>query len=638
MADDPSTRDSVQTTTTTANVTQVGVEEFASIIPPQLRLTQAAVEEWAMVVTLLTTAAQMNGQSDMTVPGAVYRTTSPAAMDGQSDMTAPGAAFAMGAAHMDGQAQFLGVTVVTTSGAAQVDGFAQMSAAGAGIAMGAARMDGLAQGEFDSADMAKGTAQMDGRGSFVPISVEGAAIFEADGQADVSFTSPHYFKVSILSGIVGGQSTSVRMTYVVTMPQTFVGGWLMKPKVRYHLVLSNPINWSSSISFKMKFVQVMREIAIRVIPSTETHTAYGYTINIPIKVQPTLAPKFRTVHDLEETLTLSQTTIPKFIWGRALTEALKVSASLTTHSTYKALLAQLFKFSELEGFTSRHPITLNQNVSLSQLLTGGISVKLLQKLLASGTASPGIAYHLGLTSGVRLADFIDKLFFAMLTELFTAHDVPTHAFTAIGSLNQLLTLHPSFNSKLVLQLTGNIQVSQDQLVQMLYQGDPLLDGVIIDALFISPSGTTTAWAVNTRTNAVTEYLNYDFNSYALLNNRYVAAGAEGLYELDGDTDDGALIISDLMGGYLQLNDKKMFGIKGAYVAIRGGGRFYLKLIAGDGREYVYELRAQPNLMTTKVKVGKGISTTYMAWELVTEGQDFDLDSIEFIPMTRGRRV
>jgi hypothetical protein len=173
---------------------------------------------------------------------------------------------------------------------------------------------------------------------------------------------------------------------------------------------------------------------------------------------------------------------------------------------------------------------------------------------------------------------------------------------------------------------------------MLYKGDPLLDGVVITALYISPSGTTTSWAVNTRTNAVTEYLNYNFRSFARMNDRYIAAGSAGLYELVGDTDDGTLIISELMSGYFQFNEKKLFGIKGAYVAIRGGGRFYLKLIAGDGREYVYELKAQPGLMTTKVRIGKGIRTTYMAFDLVTEGQDFDLDSLEFIPMTSGRRV
>jgi hypothetical protein len=226
----------------------------------------------------------------------------------------------------------------------------------------------------------------------------------------------------------------------------------------------------------------------------------------------------------------------------------------------------------------------------------------------------------------------------MIEQLFTVHPALGRQFIAGGSLAQLFTVHPALTNKLILQLVGNLQLSPSQLVHMLYKGDPLLDGVVITALYISPSGTTTTWAVNTRTNAVTEYLNYGFRSFARMNDRYIAAGSDGLYELVGDTDNGTAIISELMSGYFQFNEKKLFGIKGAYVAIRGGGRFYLKLIAGDGREYVYELKAQPNLMTTKVRVGKGISTTYMAFDLVTEGQDFDLDSLEFIPMTRGRRV
>ena len=223
--------------------------------------------------------------------------------------------------------------------------------------------------------------------------------------------------------------------------------------------------------------------------------------------------------------------------------------------------------------------------------------------------------------------------------IFTVQPALDRQFVADSSLAQLLTVSPALTNKLVLKITGNLQITDaDTLVKMIYAGDPLLDGVVITALYISPSGTTTTWAVNTRTNAVTEYLNYDFRSVALMSNRYIAAGADGLYELDGDTDDGAAIISELMSGYFQFNEKKLFGIKGAYVAIRGGGRFYLKLMAGDGREYIYELKAQPNLMTTKVRIGKGIRTTYMAFDLITEGQDFDLDSIEFIPMTSGRRV
>ena len=368
------------------------------------------------------------------------------------------------------------------------------------------------------------------------------------------------------------------------------------------------------------------------------NTRYGYVLTTPITVQPRLTPKWRTALSLVQGLLVGQTTNLKFLWGRGLTEAFKVSAAIDASGKYRLSLAQLLKFDEIDNFKLSHPVVLNQDIGLSLSLVGKMSLKLLQKFLVATAPSPKFNYHFILTSRVIAQDILERLVKGILMELFTVHPVVDRAYTAIGSLAQLLTLHPALNTKLLLKIVGNIQLSPEQLVQMIYRGDPLLDEVVITALYISPAGTTTTWVVNTRTNAVTEYANYNFRSFAQMGNRYIAAGPEGLYELDGDTDDGELIISRLMGGYLQLNEKKMFGIKSAYVAIRGGGRFYLKLISGDGREYIYELKAQPNLMTTKVKVGKGIRTTYMAYELITEGQDFDLDSIEFLPMTSGRRV
>jgi hypothetical protein len=570
-------------------------------------------------------------------PGFIKRLGA-AAMDGAAAVSAVGRTVASTVAQMDGQSDMLAASAILRMGAASMDGHADMMADGAELASGAGHLDGLADVLGASASLGRRGGQMDGVASVIAISVEGATVGQMDGAGSLDATAPHYFNTYLQDGVIGGQTTSPKMTYNVTLPQGVASLAVMKPKVRYHLSSSFAISLPQAISYKMRFVKLMREVAIMVTPSLEPHSQFHFAVTFPMNVGATLIPKFRAVYNMVQNLTVGQTTIPKFIWGRALTEVLKISDPYAAHMTYKASLAQLVKLIETEGFKLKHPVTLSQQINLSQLLTGGMSVKLLQKLLVSAAASPASHYHLMLDSRVRLGDTLEHLVNEILAELFTVHDTLGRQFIAGGALSQLLTVHPALNSKLVLKLVGNIQVSPEQLVHMLYRGDPLLDGVVIDALYISPSGTTTAWAVNTRTAAVTEYLNYDFNSFALLGNRYVAAGPDGLYELDGDTDDGALIISDLMGGYLQLNEKKMFGIKGVYVAIRGGGRFYLKLVAGDGREYVYELKAQPNLMTTKVKVGKGISTTYMAWELITEGQDFDLDSIEFIPMTRGRRV
>jgi hypothetical protein len=395
---------------------------------------------------------------------------------------------------------------------------------------------------------------------------------------------------------------------------------------------------TGTISPKIKSAQTLQAVIVRLNDSLTSHMQYHYNVVTPISVRPAPVPDWHVAFSLVQGLAISQTTSQRFIWGRILTQVLEISAAATFGGRYKDALAQLFKISETEGFILKHPVTLSQNIHLSLSLAGATSLKLLQKFLVATTSSPVFNYRLALAGRVVVRDILGHFVSAVLAQLFTVQPALGRQFIANKSLAQLLTVHPSLNNKLVLQLVGHLQVTPGQLMRMLYNGDQLLDGVTITALYISPSGVTTTWAVNTRTNAVTEYLNYDFRSFASMGNRYIAAGPDGLYELNGDTDDGEVIIARLMSGYLQLNEKKMFGIKGAYVAIRGGGRFYLKLISGDGREYVYELMAQPNLMTTKVKVGKGIRTTYMAFELVTEGQDFDLDSIEFIPMTSGRRV
>ena len=561
-----------------------------------------------------------------------------AAMDGQSEMSADGSTFFLGAAQMDGEALMEALSVNPAPGIAQMDGQSEMLADGAAIAMGAARMDGLAQVDANSIDMSKGAAQMDGFGRLVGISVEGAGVAFMDGEASMAAVAPVLHTARLFDNLTGSEATSVRMTYIRALSQGVVSSDVMKPKVRYHLVLSKTLNLSSAISFKMRFKLLLRDVTITMTPDLEPHTQFHYGLTAPIGMQSTMTPKWRAALALVQSLQLGQTTSDKFIWGRALTEMLKVSAPLDATTHYQMALAQRLKFDEIENFILSHPVALSQDINLSLSLIGKYGLKLLQKLAAAGAPSPAFNYHLALTGRVKVEDTLEHLVRDILIELFTVHPALDRQFIADSSLAQLLTIHPALNTKLVLKIVGNIQLSPEQLVSMVYRGDPLLDGVVITALYISPSGTTTTWVVNTRTNAVTEYGNYDFRSFASMGNRYIAAGPEGLYELDGDTDDGAAIIARMMGGYLQLNEKKMFGIKGAYVSIRGGGRFYLKLISGDGREYVYELKAQPNMMTTKVKIGKGIRTTYMAFELITEGQDFDLNSIEFIPMTSGRRV
>ncbi len=162
----------------------------------------------------------------------------------------------------------------------------------------------------------------------------------------------------------------------------------------------------------------------------------------------------------------------------------------------------------------------------------------------------------------------------------------------------------------------------------------------------APSGEHTVWVVNTRTNAVTEYKNFPFNSVVSMGRKYVAADESGLYELNGSNDpNNTNVFATLKGGYTQLNGNKYAGLKGVYIAVSGqgpnaaSGSWLLTLKTADGAEFVYKAQSNPGRMVSKINIGKGLRTAYLAWELSNaDGQDFNFNNIELIPMMSGRRV
>jgi hypothetical protein len=281
--------------------------------------------------------------------------------------------------------------------------------------------------------------------------------------------------------------------------------------------------------------------------------------------------------------------------------------------------------------------TLTQNMTVHPAALQTTAVRVLQNLTIHPTAVEQATYHAALTQVVDLAQLFTRSFPATLTQAVTVHQAASLA-EAVHLLQHLtVKMSNAPVGSFVLTLNENIALSPTQALKAIYNGQ-LVENIAITALYISPSGTVTTWAINTRTNAVTEYTNYNFNSFAQRGLKYIAANSTGIYELDGDTDNGASINADIISAFMQMNGSKLSGLKGIYLAIRGGGQYFIKVINGDGREYIYEALGQPGLMTTKVNVGKGLRARYIAFQLTSTGQDFDVDSLEFIPMLSDRRV
>ena len=194
------------------------------------------------------------------------------------------------------------------------------------------------------------------------------------------------------------------------------------------------------------------------------------------------------------------------------------------------------------------------------------------------------------------------------------------------------------DAPLLMQVVAHetLEITATEALQMFYAGT-LSDEVQVTALYPSISGSITTWALNTKTGALTEYADYAFNSFARLGDRYMGAADDGLYELTGDTDDGRDIIAEIESGLAQISGSRFTSFRAAYLAVRGGGRFVLRLETGDGKVYNYAVTAD-HMETTKVHLGKGLRARYFSFTLISAGQDFDLEALEFVPIAARRRV
>lgn len=146
------------------------------------------------------------------------------------------------------------------------------------------------------------------------------------------------------------------------------------------------------------------------------------------------------------------------------------------------------------------------------------------------------------------------------------------------------------------------------------------------------------WVVNTSTQASTRYENFGFNSFGKWNGAYYGAKSDGLYLLDGDDDNGTPIEAMVSFGVQRFGDTLYKRVPTVYIGARSNGKLVLRVKDGD-REYLYETRtSSPKLATQRFDIGRGLRANAFEFELYNQGgDDFELASIEFIPLLTERK-
>lgn len=248
--------------------------------------------------------------------------------------------------------------------------------------------------------------------------------------------------------------------------------------------------------------------------------------------------------------------------------------------------------------------------------TLGAGAATFERITATGNGTqPYLAFGSGILETLDGAGYA-ATFGAATLEPFTAHGVGTVPASGAGILEPISRF--------------------DQA------GSPALEYVTASGVGYATAQETYATKVmNARTNAITEYTNYDFNSYAKIGSSYYGVSSEGIVLLDGDDDDGASIDWAIKTGQ---HDDKNPGLKRlpeVLVGLRSNGPIRVRVHKDDNAYYDYVLPAvkRDTIHQARVTPGKGMRSRWFAVELQgIAGSAAEIDSLQMLMTKTNRRL
>lgn len=322
--------------------------------------------------------------------------------------------------------------------------------------------------------------------------------------------------------------------------------------------------------------------------------------------------------------------------GVVLAEVLNLAPSMLPNQIAHLTAADTITI--LEALVPGIPGTLTETLGLTITQVIQQVTEVIEELNLAEAFNPIAKYGVSYTDTVQLAESLANFFGGDITETLSLSSTWAGNKIMSEAMMDTLGLAESQTANLIIRVTAedDLVLDDDQVLRAIYHGN-IDEGIEFTAAYISPGGGFTTWAMNTRTAAVTEYQNYDFNGFARIGDKYIGTSATGLYELIGDDDAGDDIIAEIKSGFAQWAGSKFTLFKHAYLGVRGDGDFVFRLITGDGETYNYAVSTR-DMRSTKVHMGKGLRARYFRFELISAGQDFDFDTIEFVPLVAQRRV
>lgn len=176
-------------------------------------------------------------------------------------------------------------------------------------------------------------------------------------------------------------------------------------------------------------------------------------------------------------------------------------------------------------------------------------------------------------------------------------------------------------------LAGSILIPAPQLTA--FMGAPVV-------------ATYRSWVMNTRKGALTEYNNFNFNSYAYFNGQVLACGSSGVVVLGTqDNDNGAAITASGRTGKSDYDHSWLKRVPRLYLKHKATGDMVFRTILSESgtRSYLFPYNHTVGFQQRRVPIGKGPKGAYWQYEWANvAGADFTIQSVLVYPVNLRRRI
>lgn len=321
---------------------------------------------------------------------------------------------------------------------------------------------------------------------------------------------------------------------------------------------------------------------------------------------------------LLETLELLDTTSGSIITKDTLTD---IITTLDSH-----ILAFNRSITETTNFTETVVPYINNLIAIYELL-----------LINSLVADKYIVYNSILNTITLLSNigFIEKL-----VDIVAINNVVSDLYKVINTLVDTIISTDTLTNKYinVVSLSELFSTSESYASSLIGKGE-IEDYFIIRLPELFGNASYLAYTLAPENMAITNYTNYNFTKCTKYKNKYLFSNSSGLYEYGASTDDGSVITAYIETAGLTFGTSNLKNVPSFYLGYSSTGASILRVRVDGKGTFHYKLnKYSNNLETKKMDIGKGLVGRYFQFEIITDADEFNLESMEFYPVVLKRKI